>query len=225
MIQTPSQYRFVCEAISSVYKSGEVKPLKEFASTWILSALYNANCWSALYNDNCWSALYNANCWSALYNANCWSALYNDNCWSALYSADYWSALYNANCWSALYNANCWSNLHTLFGLWSVQFTLLCIKKFTKLATYELWLWLYTFDCTLYIVAVLYTVQCTVISERSVKEIAKSHSKKDPDLSVFLSWLWENYFYFKATNEIHGIFKYENRCYICYIWIYIWDLH
>jgi len=33
MIQTPSQYRFVCEAISSVYKSGEVKPLKEFAST------------------------------------------------------------------------------------------------------------------------------------------------------------------------------------------------
>jgi len=30
MIQTPSQYKFVCEAISTVYKSGSVKPLPEF---------------------------------------------------------------------------------------------------------------------------------------------------------------------------------------------------
>jgi len=29
MIQTPSQYRFVCEAITSVYKSGRVKPIQE----------------------------------------------------------------------------------------------------------------------------------------------------------------------------------------------------
>jgi len=31
MIQTPSQYRFVCEAIAAVYKDGTVKPLPEFS--------------------------------------------------------------------------------------------------------------------------------------------------------------------------------------------------
>ena len=30
MIQTPSQYKFVCEAIATVYKDGSVKPLPEF---------------------------------------------------------------------------------------------------------------------------------------------------------------------------------------------------
>jgi len=30
MIQTPSQYKFVCEAISTVYKDGSIKPLPEF---------------------------------------------------------------------------------------------------------------------------------------------------------------------------------------------------
>lgn len=30
MIQTPSQYKFVCEAISSVYREGRIKPLPEF---------------------------------------------------------------------------------------------------------------------------------------------------------------------------------------------------
>ena len=30
MIQTPSQYRFVCQAILEVYKEAKVKPLKEF---------------------------------------------------------------------------------------------------------------------------------------------------------------------------------------------------
>jgi len=32
MIQTPSQYKFVCEAISSCYKEGKIKPLPEFSS-------------------------------------------------------------------------------------------------------------------------------------------------------------------------------------------------
>jgi len=31
MIQTPSQYKFVCEAISTVYKNGNIKPLPEFS--------------------------------------------------------------------------------------------------------------------------------------------------------------------------------------------------
>merc|ERR1712156_748231 len=30
MIQTPSQYKFVCESISTVYKSGSITPLPEF---------------------------------------------------------------------------------------------------------------------------------------------------------------------------------------------------
>ena len=30
MIQTPSQYKFVCESISTVYKSGSIAPLPEF---------------------------------------------------------------------------------------------------------------------------------------------------------------------------------------------------
>merc|ERR1711953_961588 len=30
MIQTPSQYKFVCEAIATVYKEGKIKPLPEF---------------------------------------------------------------------------------------------------------------------------------------------------------------------------------------------------
>ena len=30
MIQTPHQYRFVCQAILKVYKEAKVKPLKEF---------------------------------------------------------------------------------------------------------------------------------------------------------------------------------------------------
>lgn len=33
MIQTPSQYKFVCEAILKVYKEGTVKPLPEFCQT------------------------------------------------------------------------------------------------------------------------------------------------------------------------------------------------
>ena len=33
MIQTPSQYKFVCQAISKVYKEGQVKPLPEFCQT------------------------------------------------------------------------------------------------------------------------------------------------------------------------------------------------
>ena len=32
MIQTPAQYRFVCQAILKVYKEGHVKPLPEFSS-------------------------------------------------------------------------------------------------------------------------------------------------------------------------------------------------
>ena len=33
MIQTPSQYRFVCEAILKVFQEGHIKPLPEFASS------------------------------------------------------------------------------------------------------------------------------------------------------------------------------------------------
>ena len=32
MIQTPSQYRFVCDAIFRVYKDQRVKPLPEFSA-------------------------------------------------------------------------------------------------------------------------------------------------------------------------------------------------
>ena len=33
MIQTPSHYKFVCEAITTVYKSGKIQPLPEFAQS------------------------------------------------------------------------------------------------------------------------------------------------------------------------------------------------
>jgi hypothetical protein len=33
MIQTPSQYKFVCQAILKVYRDGDVKPLPEFCQT------------------------------------------------------------------------------------------------------------------------------------------------------------------------------------------------
>ena len=32
MIQTPSQYKFVCQAILKVFKEGTVKPLPEFCT-------------------------------------------------------------------------------------------------------------------------------------------------------------------------------------------------
>ncbi len=37
-----SQYRFVCEAITSVYKSGRVKPLPEYSKVWV--QLYSTHC-------------------------------------------------------------------------------------------------------------------------------------------------------------------------------------
>ena len=41
MIQTPSQYKFVCQAILKVYKEGLVKPLNEFCQSTSVSATEN----------------------------------------------------------------------------------------------------------------------------------------------------------------------------------------
>lgn len=44
MIQTPAQYRFVCQAILKVYKEGHVKPLPEFASVSPAQSVKSDSC-------------------------------------------------------------------------------------------------------------------------------------------------------------------------------------